>query len=74
MSCFAVDIYGNVQVKGGKQDGYEKGGFLKILRREKGLTQEQLAEILLVSGRNDFQPLPGIIINENRKINLSFAM
>lgn len=44
MSCFAVDIYGNVQVKGGKQDGYEKGGFLKILRREKGLTQEQLAE------------------------------
>lgn len=27
------------------------GGFLKILRREKGLTQEQLAEILLVSGR-----------------------
>ena len=72
MSCFAVDIYGNVQ--GGKQDGYEKGGFLKILRREKGLTQEQLAEILLVSGRNDFQPLPGIIINENRKINLPFAM
>lgn len=42
MSCFAVDIYGNAQ--GGKQDGYEKGGFLKILRREKGLTQEQLAE------------------------------
>ena len=27
------------------------GGFLKILRREKGLTQEQLAEILHVSGR-----------------------
>lgn len=27
------------------------GGFLKELRREKGLTQEQLAEILLVSGR-----------------------
>ena len=49
----------------------KKIGFLKILRREKGLTQEQLAEILLVSGRNDFQPLPGIIINENRKINLS---
>lgn len=52
----------------------KKIGFLKILRREKGLTQEQLAEILLVSGRNDFQPLPGIIINENRKINLSFVM
>lgn len=27
------------------------GGFLKTLRKEKGLTQEQLAEILLVSGR-----------------------
>ena len=27
------------------------GAFLKALRREKGLTQEQLAEILLVSGR-----------------------
>lgn len=27
------------------------GGFLKELRREKGLTQEQLAEILIVSGR-----------------------
>ncbi len=27
------------------------GGFLKTLRREMGLTQEQLAEILLVSGR-----------------------
>lgn len=27
------------------------GGFLKVLRKEKGLTQEQLAEILHVSGR-----------------------
>ncbi len=27
------------------------GKFLKVLRKEKGLTQEQLAEILLVSGR-----------------------
>lgn len=27
------------------------GEFLKILRREKGLAQEQLAEILHVSGR-----------------------
>lgn len=27
------------------------GEFLKILRKEKGLTQEQLAEILYVSGR-----------------------
>ena len=28
------------------------GEFLKVLRREKGLTQEQLAEILHVSGRS----------------------
>lgn len=27
------------------------GEFLKVLRKEKGLTQEQLAEIFLVSGR-----------------------
>ena len=27
------------------------GEFLKVLRKEKGLTQEQLAESLLVSGR-----------------------
>ncbi len=27
------------------------GGFLRRLRKEKGLTQEQLAEILFVSGR-----------------------
>lgn len=27
------------------------GEFLKVLRKERGLTQEQLAEILLVSGR-----------------------
>lgn len=27
------------------------GGFLKALRKEKGLTQEQLAELLLVSGK-----------------------
>ena len=52
MSCFAVDIYGNVQVEGGKMMDTKKiGEFLKILRKEKGLTQEQLAEILLVSGR-----------------------
>lgn len=24
VSCFAVDIYGNVQVKGGERNGYEK--------------------------------------------------
>ena len=27
------------------------GEFLKVLRREKGLTEEQLAEVLHVSGR-----------------------
>ena len=27
------------------------GGFLRLLRKEKGLTQEQLAEVLFVSGR-----------------------
>lgn len=32
-------------------DSKKIGKFLKMLRREKGLTQEQLAEILLVSGR-----------------------
>lgn len=31
------------------------GRFLKELRKEKGLTQEQLAEILLVSGRSVFR-------------------
>ena len=52
MSCFADDIDGNVQVEGGKRMDTKKiGEFLKILRKEKGLTQEQLAEILLVSGR-----------------------
>ena len=32
-------------------DTMKIGEFLKELRKEKGLTQEQLAEILLVSGR-----------------------
>ncbi len=32
-------------------DAKKIGGFLKTLRKEKGLTQEQLAEILYVSGR-----------------------
>ena len=32
-------------------DSKKIGEFLKMLRKEKGLTQEQLAEILLVSGR-----------------------
>lgn len=32
-------------------DAKKIGSFLKVLRKEKGLTQEQLAEILYVSGR-----------------------
>lgn len=32
-------------------DAKKIGSFLKTLRKEKGLTQEQLAEILYVSGR-----------------------
>ena len=32
-------------------DTTKTGAFLKALRKEKGLTQEQLAEVLLVSGR-----------------------
>lgn len=41
-------------MKGGKREKMDQkkiGGFLKMLRKEKGLTQEQLAEILNVSGR-----------------------
>ena len=37
--------------EGKRMDTKKIGGFLKTLRREMGLTQEQLAEILLVSGR-----------------------
>lgn len=38
-------------MKEGQINGYEKiGKFLKELRKEKGLTQEQLAEVLFVSG------------------------
>ena len=37
--------------EGETMDTKKIGEFLKLLRKEKGLTQEQLAEILLVSGR-----------------------
>ena len=36
-------------------DQVKIGNFLKKLRKEKGITQEQLAEILNVSGRNRIQ-------------------
>ena len=40
------------KAKGGDAvDAKKIGSFLKMLRKEKGLTQEQLAEILYVSGR-----------------------
>ncbi len=32
-------------------DAKKMGAFLRTLRKEKGLTQEQLAEVLHVSGR-----------------------
>ena len=49
ISCYVYDNFG---VKGGERHGYEKTGeFLKALRKEKGLTQEQLAEVFLISGR-----------------------
>ena len=39
-------------MKGGVEvDQVKIGNFLKKLRKEKGITQEQLAEILNVSGR-----------------------
>lgn len=40
-----------MQKEGNAMDTKKMGGFLKTLRKEKGLTQEQLAEILYVSGR-----------------------
>ena len=41
-----------MKLKGGEKMNPKKiGEFLKGLRKEKGLTQEQLAEILHVSGR-----------------------
>lgn len=39
-------------IKGGNESGPKKiGSFLKELRKEKGITQEQFAEVLSVSGR-----------------------
>jgi transcriptional regulator with XRE-family HTH domain len=52
MSCFSSSEKGSLYVKGGEQvNPKEIGAFLKQLRNEKGITQEQLAEILGVSGR-----------------------
>lgn len=52
VSCSLVAEKGSLYVKGGKLvNPKEIGAFLKQLRKEKGITQEQLAEILGVSGR-----------------------
>ncbi len=52
VSCFSVPESGNLETKGGNVvSPKEIGAFLKQLRNEKGITQEQLAEILGVSGR-----------------------
>ena len=52
VSCYLPIEKGSLYVKGGKfVNPKEIGAFLKQLRNEKGITQEQLAEILGVSGR-----------------------
>ena len=52
VSCFLSLEKGSLYVKGGKLvNPKEIGAFLKQLRNEKRITQEQLAEILGVSGR-----------------------
>ncbi len=52
MSCSPVPEKGSLYAKGGKLvNPKEIGAFLKQLRNDKGITQEQLAEILGVSGR-----------------------
>lgn len=53
VSCSFASEKGSLYVKGGKIVNQKRiGAFLKQLRTEKGLTQEQLAEILGVSGRS----------------------
>lgn len=52
MSCSLAPEKGSLYAKGGNLvNPKEIGAFLKQLRNEKGITQEQLAEILSVSGR-----------------------
>ena len=52
MSCTFYFILITLLLKGGLSMDMKKiGSFLKILRKEKGLTQEQLAEKLGVAGR-----------------------
>ncbi|WP_350454289.1 helix-turn-helix domain-containing protein [Slackia heliotrinireducens] len=52
VSCSLRSIWANLKSKGGRpMDQRKNGAFLKELRKEKALTQEQLAEILNVSRR-----------------------
>lgn len=52
VSCFIISICDSIRTKGEKwMDTKKIGEFLKVLRKEKGLTQERLAEVLHVSGR-----------------------
>ncbi len=52
VSCFFIGIDSNLNIKGGNPLEQKKiGSFLKILRKEKNITQEQFAEIIGVSGR-----------------------
>ncbi len=52
MSCYLLIQKNNLLMKGGlKVDQIKIGKFLKELRKEKGITQEQFAEILGISNR-----------------------
>lgn len=52
VSCYFLGFRSIMSLKGGKiLDQKKMGGFLKELRKQKGMTQERLAEYLNVSGR-----------------------
>lgn len=52
VSCYGRVDCANLLMKGGEKVDQKKiGNFLKGLRKGKGITQENLAEILHVSGR-----------------------
>ena len=53
MSCFILIFYDRLSVRGGRKimNQQKIGTFLKELRNERNLTQEQLAEVFGVSRR-----------------------
>ena len=51
VSCFLSGGFDRILLKGGKMDQVKIGKFLKELRKQKGLTQEQIAEKFNVSNR-----------------------